>query len=42
LHFERSNEIAVAVFFREEVGFLEMSDLMQKTLAKAEFIAHQV
>ncbi len=35
-----SNEIAVAAFLREEVGFLEMSDLIAETLAKAEFIAH--
>ncbi len=34
-----SNEIAVAAFLREEVGFLEMSDLIAETLAKAEFIA---
>lgn len=35
-----SNEIAVAAFLREEVGFLEMSDLITETLAKSEFIAH--
>jgi 1-deoxy-D-xylulose-5-phosphate reductoisomerase len=35
-----SNEIVVAAFLREEVGFLEMSDLIGETLAKAEFIAH--
>jgi 1-deoxy-D-xylulose-5-phosphate reductoisomerase len=34
-----SNEIVVAAFLREEVGFLEMSDLIGETLAKAEFIA---
>lgn len=34
-----SNEIVVAAFLREEVGFLEMSDLIAETLAKAEFIA---
>ncbi len=34
-----SNEIAVAAFLREEVGFLEMSDLIEATMAKAEFIA---
>jgi 1-deoxy-D-xylulose-5-phosphate reductoisomerase len=33
-----SNEIVVAAFLREEVGFLEMSDLIEETLAKAEFI----
>ncbi len=35
-----SNEIAVAAFLRDEVGFLEMSDLIGETLAKAEFIAN--
>jgi 1-deoxy-D-xylulose-5-phosphate reductoisomerase len=35
-----SNEIVVAAFLREEVGFLEMSDLIGETIAKAEFIAH--
>lgn len=35
-----SNEIAVAAFLADEVGFLEMSDLIAETLEKAEFIAH--
>jgi 1-deoxy-D-xylulose-5-phosphate reductoisomerase len=35
-----SNEIAVAAFLNEEVGFLEMSDLIEETLAKTTFIAH--
>lgn len=35
-----SNEIAVAAFLNKEVGFLEMSDLIADTLAKATFIAH--
>ncbi|MDO8965092.1 1-deoxy-D-xylulose-5-phosphate reductoisomerase [Algoriphagus sp.] len=34
-----SNEIAVAAFLNKEVGFLEMSDLIADTLAKATFIA---
>jgi 1-deoxy-D-xylulose-5-phosphate reductoisomerase len=34
-----ANEIAVAAFLNREVGFLEMSDLIEETLAKAEFIA---
>lgn len=35
-----ANEIAVAAFLNKEVGFLEMSDLIAETLAKATFIAH--
>lgn len=35
-----ANEIAVASFLREEIGFLEMSDLIEETLEKVEFIAH--
>ncbi|MBA4298584.1 1-deoxy-D-xylulose 5-phosphate reductoisomerase [Algoriphagus alkaliphilus] len=35
-----SNEIAVAAFLNKEVGFLEMSDLIADTLAKATFLAH--
>jgi 1-deoxy-D-xylulose-5-phosphate reductoisomerase len=35
-----ANEIAVAAFLNREVGFLEMSDLIEKTLAKATFVAH--
>ncbi|MDP2041740.1 MAG: 1-deoxy-D-xylulose-5-phosphate reductoisomerase [Algoriphagus sp.] len=34
-----SNEIAVAAFLNKEVGFLEMSDLIEETLQKATFIA---
>lgn len=34
-----ANEIAVAAFLNKEVGFLEMSDLIEETLAKATFIA---
>ena len=35
-----ANEIAVAAFLNREVGFLEMSDLIEETLAKATFVAH--
>lgn len=34
-----SNEIAVAAFLNKEMGFLEMSDLIEETLQKATFIA---
>ncbi|MCE2494982.1 MAG: 1-deoxy-D-xylulose-5-phosphate reductoisomerase [Flavobacteriales bacterium] len=33
-----ANEIAVASFLRDQVGFLEMSDVIETTLAKATFI----
>lgn len=35
-----ANEIAVASFLREEIGFLEMSDLIEQTLEKVDFVAH--
>ena len=35
-----ANEIAVAAFLRDEVGFLEMSDLIEETLQKSTFISH--
>lgn len=35
-----ANEIAVAAFLKEEVGFLEMSDLIGETLEQASFISH--
>ncbi|OYX17944.1 MAG: 1-deoxy-D-xylulose-5-phosphate reductoisomerase [Algoriphagus sp. 32-45-6] len=35
-----ANEVAVAAFLNREVGFLEMSDLIEETLAKATFVAH--
>lgn len=35
-----ANEIAVAAFLNREVGFLEMSDLIEETLAKATFVSH--
>jgi len=34
-----ANEIAVAAFLQDEVGFLEMSDLIADTLEKAHFIS---
>lgn len=34
-----SNEIAVAAFLEDRIGFLQMSDLIAETLEKAEFIA---
>lgn len=35
-----SNEIAVAAFLEDKVGFLEMSDLIAETLDRTEFIAN--
>jgi 1-deoxy-D-xylulose-5-phosphate reductoisomerase len=35
-----ANEIAVAAFLRDEVGFLEMSELIEETLQKTKFIKH--
>ncbi|MCH7398943.1 1-deoxy-D-xylulose-5-phosphate reductoisomerase [Belliella sp. DSM 107340] len=35
-----ANEIAVAAFLREEIGFLEMSDLIASSLDKVDFIKH--
>ena len=35
-----ANEIAVAAFLNKQVGFLEMSDLIEETLTRSEFIAH--
>lgn len=34
-----ANEIAVAAFLKDQVGFLEMSDLIGETLEKATFVA---
>lgn len=34
-----ANEIAVAAFLDRKVGFLEMSDLIEETLTKSEFVA---
>ena len=35
-----ANEIAVAAFLQEKVGFLEMSDLIGEALSKTEYILH--
>lgn len=35
-----ANEIAVEVFLREEVGFLEMSDIIESSMAKVAYIAN--
>lgn len=35
-----ANEIAVAAFLRDEIGFLEMSDLIEETLQRSHFIEH--
>ena len=34
-----ANEIVVAEFLKDEIGFLQMSDIIENVLAKAEFIA---
>lgn len=35
-----ANEVAVAAFLNLEVGFLEMSDLIEETMTQTEFISH--
>lgn len=35
-----ANEIVVDAFLKEEIGFLEMSDLIEEALTKVEFIGH--
>ena len=35
-----ANEIAVDAFLKEEIGFLEMSDLIGEALSKTDFILH--
>jgi 1-deoxy-D-xylulose-5-phosphate reductoisomerase len=35
-----ANEIAVASFLRDETGFLQMSDLIERTLPKVSFTAN--
>ena len=35
-----ANEVAVAAFLREEVGFLEMSDIIEDSMAKVAYIAN--
>jgi len=34
-----ANEIAVAAFLKDQIGFLEMSDLIEKTMQKASFVS---
>ena len=34
------NEIVVAEFLKDKIGFLQMSDIIEKVMAKAEFIAN--
>ncbi len=34
-----ANEIVVAAFLQDKIGFLQMSDIIEKTLLKASFIA---
>jgi len=35
-----ANEVVVEAFLNRQVGFLEMSDLIEETLSKAEFLSH--
>ncbi len=35
-----ANEVAVELFLREQIGFRQMSDLIEKTMEKATFVAH--
>lgn len=34
-----ANEVAVAAFLRDEIGFLQMSDVIEQTMTKAHFVA---
>ena len=33
-----ANEVVVAAFLRDEIGFLQMSDVIEKTMATSSFI----
>ena len=33
-----ANEVVVAAFLRDEIGFLQMSEVIEKTMAKASFV----
>ncbi len=33
-----ANEIAVAAFLKDQIGFLEMSDVIEQTMQKASYI----
>ena len=35
-----ANEVVVAAFLHDEVGFLEMSDIIEKTMNKVAYIEH--
>jgi 1-deoxy-D-xylulose-5-phosphate reductoisomerase len=35
-----ANEIAVYAFLKNRIGFLDMTDLIERTLEKIEFIEH--
>lgn len=35
-----ANEVVVAAFLRDEVGFLQMSEIIEETMQKVDFIAH--
>lgn len=35
-----ANEIAVAAFLKEQIGFLQMSQLIEKTMRQAQFVSH--
>jgi len=35
-----ANEVAVAAFLQEKIGFLQMSDVIEQTMSKASFIAN--
>jgi 1-deoxy-D-xylulose-5-phosphate reductoisomerase len=35
-----ANEIAVEAFLKDQIGFLEMSDLIENTISQVEFVAH--
>ncbi|HCM21394.1 MAG TPA: 1-deoxy-D-xylulose-5-phosphate reductoisomerase, partial [Porphyromonadaceae bacterium] len=34
-----ANEVAVAAFLQEQIGYLQMSDVIEKTLQRASFVA---
>lgn len=35
-----ANEVVVAAFLKDEIGFLEMSDIIEKTMQKTSFVHH--
>ena len=36
----RRNKVAVAAFLKDQIGFLEMSDLVERCLIKMDYIAN--